>query len=67
MYFLAIQTQFAVFVMVTVARRYFSLVSLCLLVLVSVSDLFSPSVYLDDGHVLGESCSFGLPYVFLVF
>ena len=45
--------------------------SLCLLVLVSVSILFSLYVCLDDiylsGHLLGERRSFGLPRDIFVF
>ena len=41
--------------------------SLCLLVLLSVSVLFSPSMCLDgiklSGHLLEGNFSFGLPYV----
>ena len=36
------------FILLNVPRRYFRVASLCLLVFVSVSVLFSPSVCLDD-------------------
>ena len=37
-----------IFILLTIPRRYFRFGSLCLLVLVSVSVLLSPSVCLDD-------------------